>query len=80
MNYPDQPDLAEQYEIVIYYAKEDGYFVAEVPELIAIAADGPTPQAAMDAARSDIVAWLKNAQEQGVEPPRPKGRVPFAIE
>ncbi len=77
MNYPDQ---AEQYEIIIYYAKKDGYYVAEVPELPGCAVDAPTREGALAAAKEEIADWISDAQEAGAELPEPKGRVPFAVE
>ena len=37
-----------KYEIIIYWSKEDGAFVAEVPELPGCAAHGDTQEAALE--------------------------------
>ena len=36
-----------KYEIILYWSKEDGAFIAEVPELPGCAADGATYQEAL---------------------------------
>ena len=67
-----------KYEKVIYWSEEDGAWIAEVPELSYCAADGSTPEAALQAVEQAIQQWLEVAQEKGWNIPRPQGRVTFA--
>lgn len=78
MSYQELPDT--QYEIVVYWSREDNCFIAEVPELLGCAVDAPTRQKALEAAEREIAAWIMDAKKAGVEIPEPKGRVPFAVE
>lgn len=63
-----------KYGISIYWSEEDGYYVAEVPELLGCAADGPTYDAALAAAREAIDRWLAVARKRGQRIPNPAGR------
>ena len=62
-----------KYEIILYWSRDDGAFVAEVPELPGCAAHGPTPQEALAAANDAIQLWLDTAREHGDPIPQPKG-------
>ena len=57
-----------KYEIILYWSDEDHSFIAEVPELVGCAADGPTRQEALTNAETVIAEWLETARELG----RPK--------
>ena len=67
-----------QYEIVLYWSKEDQAFIAEVPELPGCAADGATYQDALTNAEVVIREWIETAQELGRSIPEPRGRLMYA--
>ena len=67
-----------RYEVIIYWSKEDGAFIAEVPELPGCAADGATSQEALSNGEVIIKEWIENARELGRTIPEPKGRLMFA--
>ena len=67
-----------RYEVIIYWSKEDGAFIAEVPELPGCAADGATSQEALSNVEVIIKEWIENARELGRTIPEPKGRLMFA--
>lgn len=66
------------YEIILYWSKEDGAFIAEVPELPGCAADGSTYQEALANAEQVIREWIETAQELGRPVPKPRGKLMFA--
>jgi predicted RNase H-like HicB family nuclease len=67
-----------QYEIILYWSKEDQAFIAEVPELPGCAADGLTYQEALSNAELVIREWIETAQELGRPVPVPRGRPIYA--
>jgi len=67
-----------QYEIVLYWSKEDQAFIAEVPELAGCAADGATYQEALANAEVVIREWIETARELGRSIPEPRGRLMYA--
>lgn len=67
-----------KYEIIIYWSKDDGSFVAEVPELPGCMADGSTYQEALANTEVIIEEWLETAKDIGRAIPEPKGRLVFA--
>ena len=67
-----------QYEIVLYWSKEDQAFVAEVPELPGCAADGVTYQDALANVEVVIREWIETARELGRPIPEPRGRLMYA--
>jgi predicted RNase H-like HicB family nuclease len=67
-----------RYEVSLYWSEPDQAFIAEVPELPGCAADGPTYQAALEAAEVVIREWIETARELGRPIPEPKGRLLFA--
>jgi predicted RNase H-like HicB family nuclease len=64
--------------VTIYWSKEDGVFIAEVPELPGCMADGPTRKKALANVEVVIEEWIKTAKELGRPIPEPKGRLVFA--
>ncbi len=67
-----------KYEIIIYWSKKDGAFIAKVPEFAGCMADGKAYQAALANAEIIIQEWLEMAKELGRKIPEPKGRLVFA--
>jgi predicted RNase H-like HicB family nuclease len=67
-----------QYEIILYWSKEDQAFIAEVPELAGCAADGATYQEAIVNAEVVIREWIETALELGRPVPEPRGRLIYA--
>ena len=63
-----------KYEIIIYWSKQYGHYIAEVPELPGCIADGETPEAALAMAQEVIQIWIDTAREDGWPIPEPKGR------
>ncbi len=66
------------YEIILYWSKEDDAFIAEVPELPDCAADGKTRHEAICNAEIVINEWIETAIELGRSIPEPRGRLVFA--
>ncbi len=62
-----------KYEIIIYWSREDGVFVAEVPELPGCVAHGDTAEAALRNVNQAMDLWLDTAREFGDPIPEPKG-------
>ena len=62
-----------KYEIIIYWSREDGAFVAEVPELPGCVAHGDTQEAALRNVNQAMDLWLDSAREFGDPIPEPKG-------
>ncbi len=67
-----------QYEIILYWSKEDRAFIAEVPELPGCAADGTTYVEALQNVEVVMQEWIETARELGRTIPEPKGRLTFA--
>ena len=67
-----------QYEIILYWSKEDQAFVAEVPELPGCAADGPSYHEALANVEVVIREWIETAQELGRPIPDPRGKLMYA--
>jgi predicted RNase H-like HicB family nuclease len=67
-----------QYEIVLYWSKEDQAFIAEVPELPGCAADGATYQEALANAEVIIQEWIETARNLGRPIPEARGRRMYA--
>lgn len=66
------------YEIILYWSKEDTAFIAEVPELPGCSADGQTRREALENVEIIISEWVETAKELGRDIPEPKGRLQFA--
>ena len=62
------------YEIIIYWSREDGAFIAEAPELPGCMAHGPTQEVALRECQEAIQLWTDTAREFGDPVPEPKGR------
>ncbi len=62
-----------RYEIILFWSKEDGAFVAEVPELPGCAADGASYEEAVANVEVVIREWIETARELGRPIPEPRG-------
>jgi len=62
-----------KYELIIHWSKEDGAYVAEVPELPGCMAHGSTYQKAVSNVQEAIRLWIKTSKESGDSVPEPKG-------
>ena len=62
-----------KYEIILYWSRTDGVFVAEVPELPGCMAHGDTQQAALQNVNQAMALWIDTAREYGDPVPEPKG-------
>ena len=67
-----------RYEVIIYWSAEDEAFIAEVPELPACAADGPTYEEALANVRVIVGEWIETARQLGRTIPEPRGRLLYA--
>lgn len=67
-----------KYEIIIYWSEEDGFFVAEVPELPGCMADGTTYKEALRNVEKVISEWIETAKALGREIPKPRGKLAYA--
>ncbi len=54
-----------KYDIVLYWSEKEEAFIAEVPDLIGCADDGPTYEAAMSAIQVAMDEWAKEAETVG---------------
>lgn len=71
-------ETEHRYEVILYWSEEDGFFVAEVPELPGCAADGRTQQEALESVGVVVREWIETAKELGRPIPEPRGRLKFA--
>ena len=67
-----------QYEIIIYYSREDEAYIAEVPELPGCMADGETTRAALENVENVIAEWIETARKLGRPIPEPRGKLQYA--
>lgn len=70
--------MKSKYEMIVYWSKEDGAFIVEVPELSGCMADGTTYQEAVSNAEIVIEEWIDTAKSDGRSIPEPKGRLVYA--
>ncbi len=66
------------YEIILYWSKEDELFIAEIPELSGAMADGKTRSEALKNAENIIDEWIETAKLMGRHIPKPKGKLQYA--
>ncbi len=64
----------KDYHINIFYSEEDGGYIADIPDLEACSAFGPTPQEALCEVEMAKAAWLEAARAQGKPIPPPRYR------
>jgi len=66
------------YEIIMYWSKQDKCFIAEVPELKGCIAHGNTELEALQNLQDAKTLWIETAREFNEPIPEPKGRLVFA--
>ena len=66
------------YEVIMYWSKDDNAFITEVPELPGCMADGKTRLEAIENTEKIIKEWIETALEDGEDIPEPKGRLAYA--
>ena len=64
----------KDYHINIFYSKEDGGYIADIPDLEACSAFGNTPAEALAQVEIARAAWLEAARAAGKPVPRPRYR------
>lgn len=62
------------YHINVFYSDEDGGYIADIPDLTACSAFGPTPEEALAEVLRAKDAWLTAAREAGKQIPPPSYR------
>jgi predicted RNase H-like HicB family nuclease len=62
------------YHINVFYSQEDGAYLADIPDLEACSAFGPTAEVALAEVERAKQAWLAAAQEAGQPIPEPRYR------
>jgi predicted RNase H-like HicB family nuclease len=62
------------YHINIFFSKEDGGYIADIPDLNACSAFGKTPIDALKEVQSAKKAWLAAAKASGRRIPAPRYR------
>jgi predicted RNase H-like HicB family nuclease len=60
------------YHINIFYSDEDHAYVADIPDLDACSALGPTPQEALAEVERAREAWIEAARAAGKPVPAPR--------
>jgi len=67
-----------KYEIIIWWSKEDGCYLADVPELPGCMADGESLAEVTQAVEESIKLWIDVNKKRGIAIPEPKGRLMYA--
>lgn len=63
-----------KYAIEIFYSEEDRGYIAVTPELPGCSAFGETEEKALQEIKVAIDLWLKTAEKEHREIPKPRGR------
>jgi predicted RNase H-like HicB family nuclease len=66
--------VSTDYHINVFYSDEDGGWIADIPDLFACSAFGPTAEAALAEVERAKEAWLTAARESGRPIPEPHYR------
>ena len=61
-----------RYAIIVFWSKEDGAWVADLPDLKSCSAFGATPEEALAEVRVAMEAWLAAARDAGHPIPKPR--------
>ena len=67
----------KDYHILIFYSEQDGYYIADIPDLQYCSASGATPEEALREVLIGKALWLEVAREQGKPIPEPSYRPPL---
>jgi len=67
-----------KYEVLIYWSKEDGCYVAEVPELPGCMAHGDSNEEALHNVNEAVELWIETSKDHGDKIPEPKGKLIYA--
>jgi predicted RNase H-like HicB family nuclease len=67
-----------EYPIIVFWSEEDESFIADVPDLGAFSAHGPTPEEALREVRRALASAISAAQERGLALPPPTLRPTLA--
>ena len=70
--------MIHKYEVILYWSKEGGKYIAEVPELAGCMADGESMLSALENVHIVVDEWIETAELLGREIPKPKGKLAFA--
>lgn len=70
--------MENKYEIILYWSKDDGAVIAEVPELAGCMADGSNYKEALINIETVIEQWIQTAKDLGRDIPLPKGKLMYA--
>lgn len=62
----------KDYHINIFYSNEDEGYIADIPDLEACSAFGPTPSEALRQVEIAKNAWLETARAEGKPIPEPQ--------
>jgi len=65
------------YHINIFYSKEDGGHIADIPDLDSCSAFGETPEQSLEEVEKAKEAWIKAARQSGRPIPTPRYRPVF---
>ena len=71
--------VLHKYRIVLTWSKQDGAFVAEVPDLPGCMAHGDTQQSALDQVQQAMDLWIGTARDLGRPVPEPGNRPLTAV-
>lgn len=64
----------KDYHINIFYSREDGGYIADIPDLVACSAFGKTPTEALEQVEIAKAAWIEAARAEGKPIPTPRYR------
>lgn len=70
--------MLNNYEMIIYWSKDDDCFIVEVPELSGCMADGATYHEAVSNAEVVIQEWIETSNLLGRRIPEPRGKLMYA--
>jgi predicted RNase H-like HicB family nuclease len=64
----------KDYHINIFFSEDDGGYIADIPDLAACSAFGPTAEEALHEVQVAKAAWIEIARASGRPIPRPRSR------